>query len=171
VDSLTITDVPGEIRITTADGESFTAAFGTLSREPTKPVQADVAYAPEPVPEHVPEPEPEPNQEPVAPPPAEIENTPPPGTGAVEGTLTGACSSAVIWVRLLGPNNLLIEAERIRPDADGRWSCSGLEPGSYRVVLDAGGDRVVFSHPPFRMVKVDAGRKTVARSLEVLDVR
>ncbi|MCP3979853.1 MAG: hypothetical protein GY716_11140 [bacterium] len=73
---------------------------------------------------------------------------------AVRGRIEGAAVSDVQWVVLLGPNNLLREATRVRPGADGSWRVDELEPGRYRVQLDGGGQRVPVSRPPFLILDV-----------------
>jgi hypothetical protein len=77
----------------------------------------------------------------------------------------------VQWVVLLGPDNLIREAKRVKPEKGGSWNCDGLEPGNYRIVLDAGGSRVAVSSPPFRMVLVEAGRRIDVKPFEVVSVR
>ena len=69
---------------------------------------------------------------------------------------------------LLGPSNLLREAARVRPRPDGTWSADGLRPGRYRVQLDAGGDRVLVSDPPYLILEVGARGTTDAPSIRVL---
>lgn len=109
-----------------------------------------------------PEPEPEPEAASVAAP-----------EGAdLYGRLSGEARGEVRWVVLQGPDNLLNEGARVAPDADGAWSCDGLAPGTYRVVLDAGGNRQVQSSPPFRVVRVeDDGEPIEVETIEVLRVR
>ena len=58
-------------------------------------------------------------------------------------------------VVLRGPNNILHEAQRVKPKSDGTWRASGLQPGRYRVQLDGGGDSVLVTDPPFLVVDVE----------------
>jgi hypothetical protein len=58
-------------------------------------------------------------------------------------------------VVLLGPDNILEEAARLRPDEEGRWGIERLAPGRYRVQVDGGGGRVLVADP--RLVLVEVG--------------
>lgn len=88
------------------------------------------------------------------------------------GRLSGAARTEVRWVVLQGPDNLLKEAARVEPDDDGVWSCGDLAPGTYRVVLDAGGSRIVQSTPSFRVVRIEPdGAAIEVETIEVLRVR
>jgi len=72
----------------------------------------------------------------------------------LRGRIEGADRDRVEAVVLLGPDNLLREAARIPPDADGRYSASGLAPGHYRVQLDGGGSRALVTRPAFHQVLI-----------------
>jgi len=71
-----------------------------------------------------------------------------------QGTIHDAGADLVISVVFLGPDNLLREAARVRPAADGRWEISLLPAGRYRVQLDAGGARALITEPPFRTLEI-----------------
>jgi len=75
----------------------------------------------------------------------------------VHGNLTGPAAGKVAAVVLFGPDNILLEAERVRPERDGAWSAGELRSGTYRIVLDGGGGRVLLSDPAFATVKVAPG--------------
>ncbi len=149
--------------------------------EPARPVPApepqpepavEVA-PPEPQPEPVrPVPAPEPQSEPAvevapaAPPtPADPGRSP-----ALRGAIEGPAADRVVAVVLFGPDNLLNEAARVRPLADGSWSVSGLDSGRYRVQLDGGGSRALVCDPPFRTVVVEPGRTGEVPAFRVLRV-
>ena len=74
----------------------------------------------------------------------------------------------MIAVVLRGPDNLLREAARIRPSEDGSWSIDGLEPGRYRIQLDAGGSRVLVTRPAFRTVSIEAEGTAVTADFAVV---
>ncbi|NIL99476.1 MAG: hypothetical protein GTN89_00585 [Acidobacteria bacterium] len=128
---------------------------------------------PAPEPERQPEtpldePTPEPEQEPDAPadePRAEPGPATP--TRQLEGRIVGRLE-LVEAVVLLGPDNILREAARIRPAADGSWAVDDLTPGRYRIQLDGGGDRVLVAEPRFLMVDVS---ETPARAPQIRAVR
>jgi hypothetical protein len=86
----------------------------------------------------------------------------------VWGRLEGPSRDAVVEVVLLGPDNLLREAMRVRPDAGGLWRASGLAPGRYLVQLDPGGKRVLVSEPRAVVVEVDPSRSIEAQAFRVL---
>ena len=75
----------------------------------------------------------------------------------VFGTIQGAAADQVRWVLVLGPNNILREATRVRPDAGGRWGVESLPAGRYRLVLDGGGERVIEAEPRFATIQVTDG--------------
>ncbi len=75
------------------------------------------------------------------------------------------------WVVILGPNNLLREAARIQPDADGRWGVESLAPGRYRIVLNGGGEHVIESDPRFATVQVMQDEVMEAPAFHVRRVR
>jgi hypothetical protein len=82
--------------------------------------------------------------------------------GLVRGRINGPAAAQVKDVVLFGPDNLLREAGRARPDAEGRFEVSGLAPGRYRVQLDGGGNRVLITAPRFRTVEISVGTVAVA---------
>lgn len=133
--------------------------------EPVAPVPPVVPEPEAPVLTVEPEPEiseaPEPEPEPVA-------DAAGPDRGELEGRLTGDAVSEVVAVVLLGPDNITREATRVEPGADGSWVAVDLAPGRYRVVLDAGGDRVLASDPAFRQSPVVAGIRIEVPEIEVL---
>jgi hypothetical protein len=97
-----------------------------------------------------------------------------PGQGAgfhVFGSLRGAVADRVEWVLLLGPDNILREAARVRPGTDGHWGVASLPSGRYRVVLDGGGGHVLVSEPRFATIQVIEGETTKAPSFDVQRVR
>jgi len=79
--------------------------------------------------------------------------------GAVQlrGKISGPERVNVVAVVLFGPDNILREASRIPPDADGSWRVGGLAPGRYRVVVDGGGRNVLVSEPAFHVVEIEPG--------------
>jgi hypothetical protein len=85
----------------------------------------------------------------------------------IEGRIVGnvALVEAVV---MLGPDNILREAARVKPDPDGTWSVDGLDPGRYRIELDGGGDRVLVAEPLFLMVDIG---QTATRVPEIRAVR
>ncbi len=87
------------------------------------------------------------------------------------GTLQGAAASRVESVLILGPNNILREAARVRPDADGRWGVAALPPGRYRIVLDGGGGHVIVSEPRFAAIQVIEGEAVEAPPFDVQRIR
>jgi len=80
----------------------------------------------------------------------------------IRGQIDGPAAGAVVAVVLFGPDNLMHEAIRVRPDADGRYRVSGLAPGRYGVQLDGGGGRSLVTRPPTRTVVLDTGSEIVA---------
>ena len=91
--------------------------------------------------------------------------------GSTWGSLTGARRDAIAWVVLYGPDNVLNEALRVRPGTNGLWKAEGLAPGRYRVVLDAGPDRIAVVRPAFQVLTVRENEVTRAESFEVSGVR
>jgi hypothetical protein len=91
--------------------------------------------------------------------------------GTVEGAVDGPAAGKVLAVVLLGPDNILREAARIAPGADGAWQAGSLDPGIYRVVLDGGGGVVLATDPPFRVVEVEAGVRKRLPPIRVLRAR
>ena len=116
---------------------------------------------------------------PQAPPPVVLHETPPPTppalpappappatadarqipripteSGTIAGTITGPARGEVAAVVVLGPDNVLREAVRAIPDAEGRYTVSGLQSGAYRIVASGKGGRVLICDPPFITVHV-----------------
>lgn len=112
-----------------------------------------------------PKPEPPPSEPPVVPTATEGAEGP-----HLHGRITGTEIGQVRAIVVFGPDNVLREAARIAPRADGWWSAGPLAPGTYRIVLDAGGDRSVLSDPPFVQVRVAAGEAARAPELRVVRV-
>jgi len=155
---------------------------------PTGVAAAEPAIASDSVPAPVPVSEPEATAEaprataPAATPPAAPVSAPPPAPApepvptsvaapateepgpapSLRGTISGDRADAVRWVVAFGPDNVFRESARVAPGPDGSYRFDRLPAGSYRLVLDGGGDRVVESDPAFRIVRVDdAGGATV----------
>ncbi len=142
----------------------------------TAPATAGPAPAPPPPPvaAEAPAPPPAPLASPSAPAPASLppatEAAPGARTGSVHGRLEGPASDRVDAVALFGPDNVLHEAARAIPRADGTWSARDLPPGTYRVLPDAGGGRQAVADPPFRTVRVEAGKDAEAPPIRVTKV-
>jgi len=155
--------------------------------EPVAVHQPEATPEPEAVPEpiavHQPEAVPDPvavlqvEQEPELEPVHEPAQEPAPSTRTVDpnrqvgGRLTGPASGQVQSVVLLGPDSILKEAARTKPDSDGYWSFATVPPGRYRVVLDAGSDRVVLSSPRYQTIHVKAGEQLEVSSFLVKQTR
>lgn len=101
---------------------------------------------------------------------AELGEPPFPDGAQLAGRITGPAAARVVAVVAYGPDNILREAARVRPEADGRWALGGLEPGRYRIRLDAGGGRVLVSEPAFLVVDLATSpvRAPDLRALRVL---
>jgi hypothetical protein len=80
----------------------------------------------------------------------------PPGT--VRGMLSGPALSSVAAVVILGPDNVLREAARVAPTADGSFRFEGLAPGAYRLVASGAAGRVVLCDPPFLTVRLQGSQ-------------
>jgi hypothetical protein len=170
-----------EIRIepleATATGKTASALAWPGTDTPV-PIEPAPLRLPEPVletapppPPAPPEPVPEPPSPPIAEesPPASLVEEPVPAlpSGQVAGRITGEGRGEVVAVRLLGPDSVIREAKRVFPNPDGTWSADGLAPGTYRVVVDGGPDRVLRSEPAFRTIHVEAGSRVEVDDLEV----
>ncbi len=144
------------------DGEKVDQPLGMLDFPAAALPLKQTAPRPEPLPAPEPEQEQRPEPEPVVvkelPSEPEPEPQPEPSVPAEDfqlyGSLRGAAANRVEWVVILGPNNILREATRIQPDADGRWGVESLPPGRYRIVLDGGSSHVIESDPRFATVQV-----------------
>lgn len=99
-----------------------------------------------------------------APPPA----LPAAAPGRLRGRIVGPAAGDVVEVVVLGPNNILREATRVRPSADGTFSADELAPGRYRIQLDGGGARVLISEPAFQQVELDESGSVPAIEFTVL---
>ncbi len=132
--------------------------------EPEEPIEPPAA---EPAPEEVPVEEP---PAPAPPPPVVPEPETPPAKEPpqLRGKIEGPAVGKVVAVVLRGPNNILREAQRIKPDSNGVWRASGLAPGQYRIQLDGGGDRVLVTDPPFLTVEVSEEGSVAAGVINVL---
>ncbi len=160
------TPEPGAAAAAVVAAETVTVA----EPQPTTTDQPSPAPAQEPTPtEPAPSPEgtaPETVPQPAA--AAESTASADPTKGDAEGRLTGPAVAKVVAVVLLGPDNILREAERARPDSEGRWTVFGLAPGRYRVIVDGGGGRVLQSEPAFRTIDVESGTRVRVDSIKVI---
>ena len=89
----------------------------------------------------------------------------------IRGKLTGPAAGEVKAVLVLGPDNLLREAARVAPSSHGSWSAGVLSKGTYRIIVDAGGNRVASTDPPFVTVTVDQDPMVDAPDLRVVSIR
>ena len=125
---------------------------------------------PAPVP---PPPEPAPLKE-TAPPPvvaAPVEPPPKPAPsepGTLSGQVSGPALGDVAAIVILGPDNVLREAARVRPDEHGRWAVPLLPQGSYRVLAAGNGGRVLTCDPPFVTIRVISDQAVEVPGLKVL---
>lgn len=151
----------------TATGKTANALAWPGSDTPV-PIEPAPLRLPEPVLETAPPPLP-PEPVPEPPPPAPVVEEPAPAlpSGQVAGRITGEGRGEVVAVRLLGPDSVIREAKRVPLNPDGTWSADGLLPGTYRVVVDGGPDRVLRSEPAFRTIRVEAGGRVEVDDLEV----
>jgi hypothetical protein len=90
---------------------------------------------------------------------------------AIVGRISGSGLDAVVSVIAYGPDNVLREAARVVPRADGSFAFTKLAPGAYRIVLDGGGDRLIESTPPFQVVRVGDGGGAIAQPFTIVRVR
>jgi hypothetical protein len=99
------------------------------------------------------------------------ETKPPPQAQGhqVSGHIDGPAADRVAAVVLLGPDNILREAQRVEPGSDGWWWADGLQPGRYRIQLDGGGETVLLTQPPFVLLEVEAGKPVRAAEIRVLE--
>lgn len=136
------------------------------------PVKVEAPAKVEVPPPAPPEPAPVKVEAPPAPAPPKVEVPPPAPPAAAEnaqvrGTIGGPGAALVVFVVAFGPDNVLREAARVRPAADGSWSLSGLPGGTYRIALDGGGGRVLQTSPPFRSVTVAGSVPVVVDTFDV----
>jgi hypothetical protein len=131
--------------------------------DPDPELEPEPQAVPEPVVEPAPEPEPMPE-----PAPQTVATTEPEGqlTGRLEGPAAGNIEAVVF----LGPDNLMREAARVRPDANGWWSVSDLAPGRYQIQLSAGSNARAVAQPPFLIVQVPESGSTTADPMHVLRI-
>ena len=101
---------------------------------------------------------------PVEPPPKPAPSEPGTLSGHVSGPALGDVSAIVI----LGPDNVLREAARVRPDEHGRWMLPGLPEGSYRILAAGNGGRVLTCDPPFVTIRVISDQAVEVPGLKVL---
>jgi hypothetical protein len=80
----------------------------------------------------------------------------------------GPAAPEVVSVVVLGPDNILREAARVTPSADGHWQADRLEPGRYRIQLDGGGGRVLVSDPPFLLLEITPDGSTTVPDIRVI---
>lgn len=162
----------------TSDGEGLTAAPGApepgartpARKRPEEPPPEDSAESP-PAPSEATSPAPGAGREPPDDPTPPRPPAPPQEGGTAWGSLTGPARDRIVWVVLYGPDNVLQEALRVRPASDGTWTAAALAEGKYRIVLEAGPDRVVVSRPAFLVLAVRKGEVTLAEPFEVGAVR
>jgi hypothetical protein len=146
---------------------------------PPPPAPPPPALVPAPVlpPEPIPKPESAPPKE-SAPPPISVPAAPtvsepapapaPPVPGALSGQIFGPALGAVAAVVVLGPDNVLREAARVRPDEHGRWEIRGLPEGAYRILAAGNGGRVLTCDPPFVTIRVISDQAVEVPGLKVL---
>jgi len=84
------------------------------------------------------------------------------------GRLSGEAVNEVREVVLLGPNNIVREARRLRPDDGGLWRADGLKPGRYQIQLSAGGEKVLVTEPRIAVVEVGESGSIEATEFRVL---
>lgn len=141
---------------------------------PPAPAEIEPQKAAEPESAPMEAPKPEAAPPPVEPPPRIEGGTAPPITphdARMDGRVTGAAMASVVAVVILGPDNILHEAARVKPDASGHWFVKDLPSGTYRILLDAGGGRLVESSPPFRTVVVGPEGIASTEPIEALRIR
>jgi hypothetical protein len=140
----------------------------TLAREPEAAIPEPATTAPEPA---ATEPESAPTQPaPTAPAPETAAEAGAAAEGhQVWGRIVGDAADRVAAVLLLGPDNILREAQRVQPGSDGWWWADGLQPGRYRVQLDGGGETVLLTQPPFILLDIQAGKPVRAAEIRVVE--
>jgi len=123
------------------------------------------APVPTPLPPPVPAPSPEPTPTPT-PTPAPVQAPP----GSLTGVLSGPAVTGVAAIVALGPDNVLKEAARVAPAADGSFRFDGLAPGSYRLVASGASGRVVLCDPPYLSVRLDGSQAVAAPAWRAIRV-
>ena len=176
-----------------SDGSIYRVSFDPLAIEPSGSAIALVALGKQtggttvamaPLPAPAPEPtvaeekvvEEETRQTTPPPPPAppvESETSSAPSWSPTDapqlwGRLTGEAVEEVREIILLGPNSIVREARRVRPEDGGLWRADGLEPGRYQVQLSAGGSKILVNEPRIAVVEVTETGSTEATSFRVL---
>jgi len=116
--------------------------------------------------------------EPAPPPPAspvQVSIAPPPvptssesRAVSVRGRVTGPAVGLVAAVVILGPDNVMREAARVRPAENGSWAVEDLAPGGYRIVVQGASGRVLETRPPFATARVEAGSPAEVGPIEVV---
>jgi len=84
------------------------------------------------------------------------------------GRLSGDAVGEVREIILLGPDSIVREARRLRPEEGGIWRADDLEPGRYQVQLSAGGQKVLVTEPRVAIVEVPGSGSTEATAFLVL---
>jgi hypothetical protein len=158
------------------DGRAWCVHVDAPPPTPPPPVPVPVP-APALPPEPIPEPESAPPKESTPPPiivpaaPTVSEPAPapaPPVPGALSGQLSGPALGDVAAVVILGPDNVLHEAARVRPDEHGRWEIRGLPEGAYRILAAGNGGHVLTCDPPFVTIRVISDQAVEVPGLKVL---
>ena len=175
------------VRVNTQPLSLGLAHPATTAAPESKPVDfeaPDVVVVPPPPP---PEPTPveietpevvaAPPSETLAPPPPAPEPEPvkvetaaaaPPTQPQIRGVISGPGTDQVVAVVFFGPDNILLEADRVVPGPRGRWETRGLDTGRYRVVLDGGGGRVLLTDPRFHVVDVETNAPPLTVDFTIL---
>ena len=130
------------------------------SGAPAPEAKESPAPAAEPVPA-APSASPDAGPPPIPPPPAGESPAPPgeakpPAPTGLSGKLTGAVAR-VHAIVLYGPNNILKEYARVRPESDGSWRAPLPPAGAYRVMAVGDGSTPLPVKPGYIAVKVVEG--------------
>ncbi|MFQ5876174.1 MAG: hypothetical protein ACE5JH_00560 [Acidobacteriota bacterium] len=117
---------------------------------------------------------------PAPPPPLAPSPTPPPPTPAPipipaeGGVLAGALKGNPLLVEAIvayGPDSIVREEARARPEEDGLWAIAVRSPGRYRVIPLGAGSRPLRSLPNFHTVEVRPGERRSGIDFEILGER
>lgn len=166
-----------------ADDRLFRVRLSPLALEPLEPQRAapsapvatvlpEAASTPAPTPAPAPAAAAVPPVAPRAPsPPGHSAPRAESGGPVLAGHVRGAAADGPLWVVAYGPDDILREAGRTVPAADGSWRLEGLGPGRYRVVLDGGGARVLVTEPRFHVVDLGADPPSAPGPLDFRIVR